>query len=108
MSQFGPQPEVVVAGFPMGQVVGHHPPCAARADDVEDAVDDAPPRMLLRSSSQGVGLGGQEGFENLPFAIRHAAWITGHAELLQYMTKLVQIKIWNVSIFKTASKEYGT
>src|SRR6188768_4198850 len=103
MSQFGPEPEVVIAGLPMGQVVGHHPPCAARADDVENAVDDAPPRMLLRTPAQGVGLGRQERFENFPFGIRHAAWITGHAELLQYIKKLVQIKILKLGIFKTAS-----
>src|SRR4051794_28661802 len=104
MPQLGPQPEVVITGLPVRQVVGHHPPRPARPDDVEDAVDDVPPRMLLRATSQSVGLGWQKGFEDFPFGIRHAAWITGHAEFLQYMTKLVQIKIRKVSIFKTASK----
>ena len=35
-----PLAEVVVAGAPGGQVVGHHPPGAAAAEDVEDAVED--------------------------------------------------------------------
>src|SRR5687768_1469951 len=104
MPQFGPEPEVVIAGLPVRQVVGHHAPRPTRPDDVEDAVDDIAPRMLLRTPSQSVRLGRQKAFEDFPFGIRHAAWITGHAEFLQYMTKLVQIKIRKVSIFKTASQ----
>jgi hypothetical protein len=56
MSQFGPESEVVIAGLPMWQVVGHHAPGAARPDDVEDAIDNMPPRMLLRTTAQGVRL----------------------------------------------------
>ena len=43
MPQFGPEPEVVIAGFPVRQVVGHHAPRPARPEDVEDAVNDLTP-----------------------------------------------------------------
>lgn len=38
--------EVVIDRFPVGQVTGHHAPRAARAGDVEDAVEDFLPAKL--------------------------------------------------------------
>lgn len=32
---FGPQPEIVAAGLPVGEVIGHEAPCSAGARDVK-------------------------------------------------------------------------
>jgi hypothetical protein len=46
-----------------GQIVWHRPSCPAGADDVEDAVDEAAPRVLPRSptlaerATEGAGAG---------------------------------------------------
>ena len=43
MSLLGPEAEVVIAGLPVRQVVGHHAPCAASAQDVKDPVENRAP-----------------------------------------------------------------
>lgn len=104
MALLGPKAEVVVAGFPVGQVVRHHAPSAAGADDVEDAVEDLAPRVLPRPSPRSHRAIGQKRADDLPFGIGQAAWILTHPELLQYLLGLVQIKNRRLVIFQTASK----
>lgn len=43
-----PVPEVVLDRRPGREIVGHHPPLATRAQDVEDAVHDLPKIVLPR------------------------------------------------------------
>src|SRR5512143_701267 len=59
-----PLGEVIVAGAPGGQVLGHHPPGAATAGDVEDAVADLA-EDDGSGSAAGLGLG-QQPLEPLP------------------------------------------
>ena len=92
MAVLGPQAEVVVAGFPVGQVVWHHAPRATGPDDVKDAVEDAAPRVLSRPSPQSIRAIGEKRADDLPLGIGQAARILAHPELLQYLTELVQIK----------------
>lgn len=47
VSSLGPQSEVVMAGVPMGQIVGHHPPRPARPNDLKNAIPNAPSGMRL-------------------------------------------------------------
>jgi hypothetical protein len=70
-------------------VARYHSPRSTRPDDVENSVDDAPPRTLLWTPAKGVGPDGQKGFENFPFGICDTAWIAGHAEFLQYLVQPV-------------------
>ncbi len=67
-----PEPEVMIAGFPMRQIMGHHSPGSARAEDVEDAIEDLTLGMELGAASQGERLGGQEGFEDFPLVFSQA------------------------------------
>lgn len=82
----GPEPEVVVAGLPRGQIVRHHPPCPAGADDVEDAIEDAAPRVLPRTPPLAEGACRQERSDEIPFGIGQTARVIRHPELLQYMS----------------------
>ena len=42
ISLLGPEAKVVIAGFPVGKIVGHHAPSAASPDDVENAIVEFP------------------------------------------------------------------
>lgn len=105
MPLFCPQTEVVIAGFPMGQVVRHHSPRSAGTNDVEDAIENASSRMFAGTSAQSRRALGKKRTNDFPFGIGQAARILTHPELLQYLTKQVQIKIGVRVIFQTASHE---
>ena len=77
-----PLAEVVVAGAPGGQVVGHHPPGATAPHDVEDTVDDLPEVHL---SGPPTGLGRWEkALETFPLPVRQIGRIglALHAKIL--------------------------
>ncbi len=100
----GPDAEVMVAGFPVGQIVGHHAPRAAGADDVENPIDDAAPGVFRRTTTLGHrGFDGEERVQDFPFGIGQAAWVTWHSKFLQYLSKTVQIKMNLLDLFQTAS-----
>src|SRR5512142_2227095 len=48
-----PQAKIVVDRFPRRQIVGHHPPRTAGAQDIKDAVEYRTPAMFTRSAGCG-------------------------------------------------------
>ena len=51
-SLFGTDAKVVITGFPGRQVVGHHAPASACANDVEDPIDHLSLRIFGWSSPE--------------------------------------------------------
>ena len=81
----GPDAQVVIAGFPMGEVMGHHAPAPPGAYDIKDPIDDLPLRVFGWTASElWAGLG-EKFYENFPFRIGQTTWITWHPKLLQGM-----------------------
>lgn len=82
MPLFGPEPEIVVAGLPVGKVIGHHPPRAAGTENVENAVENVASGVLPGTAPHRQRTGRQKRSDELPFQIVEAAWVVGHSELL--------------------------
>jgi hypothetical protein len=61
-----PEPEIMIAGFPMRKIVGHHSPGSARSEDVKNAVEDLAFGMDVRAATQSERRGGQEELEDFP------------------------------------------
>ena len=73
-----PPPAVVeVDGAPGGQVVGHHPPGDAAADQVEDAVEDLA-EVDVAGPAAGLGLG-QQGLDELPLLVGQVGGVGGRS-----------------------------
>lgn len=103
VSLLGPEAEVVVASFPVRQIVGHHPPGTACSDDIENAVEVAAPRLLPQLTPQSIWTIRKKWADDFPLGISQTARILTHPELLLYLAKLVAIKIALLGIFQTAS-----
>ena len=82
MALFGPQPEIMITGFPVRRIIGHHAPGPAGAQDVKNAIDDAAPGVLLRPSPEAVRPGRQKRLKDFPLRVGDAAWIIGHSKFL--------------------------
>ena len=90
-----PEPEIMIAGFPMRQIMRHHSPGSPRAKDVKDAIEDFPLCMDLWSATQGEGRGWQERFEDFPLDFSQTGRILTHPASLAYLSSLVQINCQN-------------
>ena len=49
---FCPDAKVVIAGFPVRQVIGHHTPTGSGADDVKNTINNVPSGILGGSPSE--------------------------------------------------------
>jgi hypothetical protein len=81
-----PPVEVPVHGLPGREVLGQHPPRAARAVDVQDRVDDLALVMLGRAARRPGRRLGQQRLDQLPLPIgqvRRIAALRGHTSLFR-------------------------
>jgi hypothetical protein len=65
VAEFRPQSRIMVAGFPVWQVVGHHSPGSSGEYDAENPIMDASAGMHFRSRTPGVGFRRQNGLQSL-------------------------------------------
>ncbi len=77
----------------MREVVGHHPPRGATADDVKDQIDRRMARTAWRPTAKG-----ERGFRNefaqdFPLTVVETAWIIWHPKLLPKSWSSVHNKI---------------
>ena len=59
--------EVVVADAPWRQVVGHHPPCDAASNEIEDPVEHAP--LAVAGWTPHLGRTRYQGFDYAPVLV---------------------------------------
>ena len=84
----------MIAGFPVGKIVGHHAPSAASPDDVENAIDNTPSGVLSGASPYPWRIFWQMPFKDFPFGISQTTWILWHPKFLAEREGFVQIKNW--------------